>query len=75
MSIYLINGPWNGRLIQDLGTVTQKMVIYACGAPTPGTEIGYALYEPNVERTLSFWSHNVWEGILEGSMDADDLTL
>ncbi len=65
----LIGGPWNNRLIHDVGTVIQKMLIYSefdeNRKPVPGCSCGYAAYEPNEERTHSFWLENVWDGILE----------
>jgi hypothetical protein len=33
--------------------------------PKRGCKCGYAIYEPNEERTHSFWLDNVWDGILE----------
>lgn len=65
----LIGGPWNNRLIHDIGTSNQKMSIYSeftkDRKPKPGCKRGYAIYEPNEERTHSFWLENVWDGILE----------
>lgn len=65
----LIGGPWNNRLIHDSGTVTQKMSIYSefdeKRNPVPGCKCGHATYEPNEERTHSFWLENVWDGFLE----------
>lgn len=64
----LIGGPWNNRIIEDLGTTSQKMSIYSefsGGKPKPGCKCGYAIYEPNEERTQSFWLENVWDSYLE----------
>ena len=69
----LIGGPWNNRIIHDIGTVTQKMTIYSeydeNRKPVPGCKCGYALYEPNEERTHSFFLHNIWDGKLEKIYD------
>lgn len=56
----LINGPYNGRMIEDLGTVEQRMAIYRPNQQK--TECGVAVYEPGDGRKESFWSHNVWDG-------------
>ena len=65
----LIGGPWNNRIIHDIGTVDQKMSIYSefdsRGKPKTGCQTGYALYEPNEDRTQSFWLGNTWCGTLE----------
>lgn len=71
----LIGGPWNNRIIHDIGTCNQKMVIYSefeNKQPKPGCKCGYAVYEPNEERTHSFWLENSWDGILEGVVSGDD---
>jgi hypothetical protein len=39
--------------------------------PKPGCKCGWAVYEPNEERTHSFWLENVWDGILEGIYEGD----
>lgn len=65
----LIGGPWNNRLIHDIGTTDQKMSIYSAFGkdrrPRIGCKCGYAIYEPNEERTHSFWLDNVWVGVYE----------
>ena len=66
MKIKLINGPWNNKKIIDSGVVSIKMSIaksWENGSPAIGAESGYAIYEPNEERTLAFWRENVWEGL------------
>jgi hypothetical protein len=61
MTMTLINGPYHGRQIQDLGTVRQKMSIYR---PLPDGRIktGCAIYEPSPDRSQSFWLENIWDG-------------
>lgn len=72
----LIGGPWNGRIIHDIGTVNQKMVIYSefdeDRKPIPGCKTGYAIYEPNEDRMHSFWLTNVWDAHLEKTCSIDD---
>lgn len=73
----LIGGPWNHRIIHDNGTVNQKMSIYSeftgkdRKTPKIGCKSGYAIYEPNEERTQSFWLGNVWDGTHEGFYDGN----
>lgn len=62
--IKLINGPYNGREIEDSGAVTIRMCVSTDGE-TPGAPVGDAIYEPNGDRSLAFWSGNDWLGILE----------
>lgn len=66
----LIGGPWNNRIIHDVvGSGVQCMPIYSSfdrdNKPLPGCKYGYANYEPNEERTHSFWLSNEWVGIFE----------
>jgi len=61
MTMTLINGPYHGRQIQDLGTVSQKISIYR-PLPDGRIEIGYAIYEPSHDRLQSFWLENIWDG-------------
>lgn len=60
----LINGPYDGREIEDLGSVVVRMAVYD-GGLIPGATIGEAIYEPNETRELAFWSDNRWMGTLE----------
>lgn len=57
----LINGPYHGRIIDDIGTVVQKMPIYRKRKLNEVT-CGYAFYEPSEDRLFSFWRENVWDG-------------
>jgi hypothetical protein len=52
----LIGGPCNRKIVHDTGTTEQKMLIKS------KDEFGYATYEPNEERTHSFWLGNTWIG-------------
>lgn len=54
--INLHSGPWNGRTIEDLGTVEIKMTI-----KNPETEVtGVAVYLPDESRKNAFWERNEW---------------
>lgn len=68
--ITLINGPYNGRQIEDSGAVSIRMAIYD-GGETQGAKIGHATYEPNEERTAAFWLGNTWEGTLDEQIRND----
>lgn len=63
----LINGPYNGRAIEDSGVCVLRMVIYD-GGQVVGAIIGEAIYEPDKNRKRAFWSENNWLGTLEGSV-------
>jgi hypothetical protein len=63
--IALINGPWDGRSIEDSGSAIIRMGIYESGMPIIGEHEGQAIYEPANDRTKAFWSHNDWLGIVE----------
>lgn len=66
----LSNGPYNGRDIEDSGTVIVRMAIYD-GGKVVGATIGEAIYEPDENRERAFWSHNNWLGRLEGIIPAE----
>lgn len=57
----LINGPFNGMEIDDLGTVTQKLSLHK-PRRDGAIECGYAIYEPSLDRSRSFWRENLWDG-------------
>lgn len=67
--IKLINGPYNGREIEDVGTVIIRMDVSTNGE-MPGATIGDATYEPNDDRSLSFWNGSDWIGNLEAVIRA-----
>ncbi len=67
--ITLINGPYNGRKIEDRGTAVIVMCLYD-GGDAAGATVGEALYEPNQSRTLAFWNGNTWLGTLEERVPA-----
>lgn len=67
--ILLINGPYNGREIDDCGAVVIKMTLSTDGE-NRGAQIGEARYEPNDKRTMAFWEGNTWLGTLEGVIPA-----
>jgi hypothetical protein len=58
----LINGPYNGREIEDAGTVEIRMGI------RDGDMVGHALYEPSVDRRLAFFEGNTWLGKIAGEV-------
>ena len=61
--ITLQGGPFNGRLIEDLGKV--EIRIWISRPPhEEGCECGYARYEPSEDRGDAFWEGNVWDGVL-----------
>lgn len=62
MQIELVSGPYNGRRIEDLGTVAIRMEIAERWPQQDGDKCGAAVYEPNAERTHAFWLNNVWDG-------------
>lgn len=66
----LIGGPYEGREIEDSGAVTIQMVITEDGSFAKGVRCGTALYEPSEDRVSAFWSHNTWDGTLEGIIPA-----
>jgi hypothetical protein len=66
----LINGPYNGREIEDSGTVRLRMCITEDGTSRKGVRCGTALYEHSEDRSMAFWSHNEWDGTLEGVIPA-----
>jgi len=61
--ITLQGGPFNRRVIEDLGKVTIRMGI-ARPPKAEGSECGYAIYEPSKDRENAFWEGNVWDGVL-----------
>ena len=61
-TIELAGGPHNGRHIEDRGTVAIKMWIAQQWPMVEGTPCGFAVYEPNADRTHAFWLENVWDG-------------
>lgn len=67
--ITLISGPYNGRQIEDSGTVVIRMCIYD-PAPVKGAKVGEARYEPSEDRSVAFWEGNTWLGTLEEIIDA-----
>jgi lysophospholipid acyltransferase (LPLAT)-like uncharacterized protein len=70
--IQLINGPFNGRRITDLGTVRIPMGIASKiknGRPAIGAKSGSAIYEPDSNRRRAFWLRNQWDGITVANID------
>lgn len=61
----LINGPYNGREIEDSGTVVVNLCIYD-GGERVGAIGGIARYEPSADRSMAFWEGNTWNGKIEG---------
>jgi crotonobetainyl-CoA:carnitine CoA-transferase CaiB-like acyl-CoA transferase len=68
-TILLINGPWNGREIEDLGASVIRMVLYD-GGEVAGSTVGESIYEPDESRDMAFWLNNNWLGTLGGSIPA-----
>lgn len=66
----LINGPYNGRQIDDSGAVVLRMCITEDGTSRRGVMCGTAIYEPGTDRAAAFWSHNEWDGRLEAVIPA-----
>jgi hypothetical protein len=66
--VILINGPYNGRQIEDSGTVIVSMSVYD-GGYRVGAKLGTARYEPSVDRRLAFWEGNTWHGELLGIIE------
>jgi len=64
----LINGPYNGREIEDAGTVTLAMCIYD-PCECVGAIGGIARYEPSPDRSLAFWEGNTWSGPIVAIID------
>ena len=62
-SIKLINGPYDGRVIDDSGSVLICMALSTDGE-TPGAKIGSAIYGPSGDRACAFWEGNEWLGTL-----------
>lgn len=60
----LIGGPYNGRVLEDSGTVTIRMLLLD-GGRVKGARCGEAVYEPDDERKHAFWLENRWDGTLE----------
>lgn len=62
----LYGGPMNNKVITDFNTAIHKISIYFetdwSGDGVPGTECGYAIYEPDESRKRSFWKENIWDG-------------
>lgn len=61
--ITLVNGPYNGRTVDDGGEVALRMSL-SHRAEIPGSPVGEAIYIPNPQRTLAFWEGNNWLGTL-----------
>jgi hypothetical protein len=65
--ITLINGPYNGREIEDSGADPIRMGIYDHTKP-PGVHIGVAIYRrfPPLDPAggQAFWDGNEWQGEL-----------
>lgn len=61
--ITLVNGPYNGRYIDDSGADPIRMCVYD---RTPGrdVEVGVAIYLPDADRQFAFWDGNDWQGKL-----------
>jgi hypothetical protein len=64
----LINGPYNGREIEDAGTVVVNMCIYD-PCQRVGSIGGIARYEPSADRSLAFWEGNTWSGPIVAIVD------
>jgi len=62
MDIELTGGPYHGRRIQDRGTVCIRMEVSERWPQQEGDKCGFAIYEPNGERTHAFWLENKWDG-------------
>lgn len=60
----LINGPYNGREVEDYGMVKLRMAIFD-GGQVKGAKLGEAIYLPNEKRDIAFWDENIWLGTLE----------
>ncbi len=65
-TIKLINGPYNGREIEDSGAVKFLMGL----GNKVGDRCGMSIYEPNPERTLAFWLQNDWDGTIDDIIEA-----
>jgi hypothetical protein len=65
----LVNGPYNGREIDDSGAAVIRMALSTNGQ-TPGAKIGTALYEPKPDRSVAFWDRNEWCGTLDETISA-----
>lgn len=61
LAIKLINGPFNGVEIEDSGAAAYHIGM----GSKPGDRCGFAIYEPNKERTHAFWLDNKWEGTID----------
>lgn len=61
--ITLINGPYNGAQIEDMGTDPIRMSLYD-RTQGPDVLIGFAYYIPGDQRARAFWDGNYWEGKL-----------
>jgi hypothetical protein len=62
--IVLINGPYNGREIEDSGAVVIRMAVYD-GGNRVGAKTGEAIYEPSEDGRRAFYSDTKWLGIIE----------
>lgn len=65
--IQLVNGPYDGRMLDDSGAVVIRLALSSDGT-VEGAMLGEACYEPNAERTLAFWEGNHWLGTLVAVM-------
>lgn len=68
-TVKLINGPYNGREIEDSGADPIRMGIYDHTKP-PGVSIGMAIYIPGEGRECAFWDGNDWAGKLDETISA-----
>ncbi len=67
--ITLINGPYNGRQIEDSGADPIRMAIYD-DTKGEGAVIGSATYIPGEGRERAFWDGNEWHGKLIETIEA-----
>lgn len=68
--ITLAGGPYSGKSIEDSGAAVIQMAITEDGTERKGVKCGISIYEPFEDRTTAFWSHNTWDGTLEGVIQA-----
>jgi len=69
MTILLVNGPYDGERIDDLGAAVIRMSI-ARGGHEVGNPLGMAIYEPTKDRKQAFWADNQWLGTIEEIIEA-----
>lgn len=71
--VTLINGPYNGRQIEDSGADPIRMGIYDNTNP-PGVTIGAAIYRRfpmfSPDGAQAFWDGNEWAGKLDETIPA-----